>query len=496
MKSKYTLFTIVSIIFFAAQGYCQKASRLLYEIDKTYNGTTYAITDSVIYKYSGGRGQDKFGNWLFDTSYTFIYSSSGYTNSARTISTYDGHDNYLTITQQVWDVTSSNWQNSYTVINTYDVNNDLLINLVQDWNVSSSSWVNNNRIVNTYDAHYNLLTNIHEFWDATSSTWIGGYYFYAYVYDSHNNIDSETSHTWNSSKSIWDNRELWAFKYNSSNHITRELGQFWDTTRGWINLFLDTSRLDARGNAITDSDLGWNPYASSWYNYMYGIQTYNSANLITGALSEKWSTGKWVNNTHDTETYDAANRQLLYLSQVWDSSTSAWLDYLGSLDEYDAHGDDTTILFGGTGGVSIFHYSVKTASTYNTYHQRVTEIHTSWNDTTGSLQPNAGDQAFYYYYQLYTPPAGVASIESQNGSLKTYPSPANAKLNIQLKWEEEQTAIIAIYDLNGRLWEQWQTNKTADYQQEIVVTPLPVGNYILKIRGENEQLTGRFSVVH
>jgi len=77
-----------------------------------------------------------------------------------------------------------------------------------------------------------------------------------------------------------------------------------------------------------------------------------------------------------------------------------------------------------------------------------------------------------------------------------YPSPATSQINIDLKWSEPQPAFISIYDVTGRLWNQWNVAASDNYHNTLNVSNFPAGNYYIKINGSKVQTVKTFAVVH
>ncbi len=142
-------------------------------------------------------------------------------------------------------------------------------------------------------------------------------------------------------------------------------------------------------------------------------------------------------------------------------------------------------------------------NTYDpTYHvltsyQTQTKVGGTWVMT----RTNNGFGGFYYdvwnkyYYEAYNDPTSVGTISTNNSSLKLYPVPANNSLNIELNSDNAQTSVLAIYDMTGKLWMQWQTENTANYKHTVYTSQLPAGNYIINVRSENGQTAQPFVIV-
>jgi hypothetical protein len=91
---------------------------------------------------------------------------------------------------------------------------------------------------------------------------------------------------------------------------------------------------------------------------------------------------------------------------------------------------------------------------------------------------------------------GIAEI-SQN-SIQIFPNPANDKLFIDLKDNQdlfsESNAAIEIYDLLGKRAAQFAATTAKRQMIAIDISGLPVGTYIITTKNNDKQTTiGRFS---
>ncbi|HXS35716.1 MAG TPA: T9SS type A sorting domain-containing protein [Flavipsychrobacter sp.] len=464
MKLKFTLFAIVSILFWTISAKAQTASRLIALTSCAYDGTIYSPQDSGTYSYSMGRGIGPNGHgWLYDLNHVYAYNNttSKYSNSSLTTQTFDAKNNLSTVLVQSWDTSSSSWANVEKDIIGYDADNNATSYTGQAWNPSTKSWQNSSEQLSTFDSKNNMINRTLQRWDIPSSSWVG---FEKFVY-----------------------------AYNSSNKLTTYSLQSWDTTsKSWATYSITYYRYDMSNNDLADSVVNWNKATSSWTNYDLDLYTYNSANKVLTQIHQQWYLGAWLNYQDYLFTYDTSGYETSQTWQKW--VKGAWLNNVNFIYNRDASHINYQFIYQNWDTVTnSWLNATKAATTDNTYNQPLIETDYEWDAGSSKWVSNIGDRSTRYYYETYTTSVGAMNT---GGSIKIYPSPANSILDIDIKWDEVQTGIIAIYDMQGRLWHQWQTANGVAYHNSISVAQLPAGNYILKIRGENGQLADRFSVMH
>jgi len=98
----------------------------------------------------------------------------------------------------------------------------------------------------------------------------------------------------------------------------------------------------------------------------------------------------------------------------------------------------------------------------------------------------------YVVYLIYTTRMAGTEGETQNSiSLLTYPNPSNGQFNVSFNCEKEQTCLINIYDISGRMvLEKNISAIEGNNLVEVNATPLNAGMYVMRLSGVdfNEQL--------
>lgn len=421
-----------------------------------YNASTvwagYHLQDRVITKYDDSGNQTVF----LDQSYN--YTDTSWHNRNMDSMAYDAHNNAVYIIYKNWDAGTADWQNQMLYKYDYSASNKLLSMSIQNWDNTSGSWINYYRYAAVYSSADGLLADSTLTWNGTTGTWGTTGYSSSdhYVYDSHHHIVTDTTWQWSVSNSAW--LPQWiddSFSYNSSDKIIYERYQKFDTlSMTWNETDIYKAVYDAAGHELSDT---------SWIN----------------------TTPYWLR----TFINDAAGNVLTYTFDFWDNAAGKWQDSIQYNHTYDTHGNILAninkILQRGKGLVN----QDRGIITYNGYYEILTINGYTWDTTSAAWLHSRLSQ---YYYDSLT---GVATVQAPAGaSISLYPVPAATTLTIDIKWPQPHTARLAIYDVNGRLYRQWQTDASATYHNSIPVADLPVGNYILVAKQGDAATTARFSI--
>lgn len=421
-----------------------------------YNGSTnwagYHFQNRVIYKY------DDSGNETVLWNQRYSYTDTSWHNTSFDSLGYDNHNNLIYLVYKNWDPVSGDWQNSQQIIEQYNATNNLLSSLSQHWDKTLSSWANDLRYHGIFSSGNDLLADSNLFWDNATSTWgtAGFSIINHYIYDSHHHKINDTSWLWSVSNSTWLPRYADdSLSYNSSDKMIYERQQNFDTlSMTWNETGIYKIVYDAAGHELSDT---------SWIN----------------------TTPSWLR----TFTYDAAGNVLVYTSSFWDHIAGKWQDSIQYNHTYDSHGNAIAniykLLQRGKGLVN----QDRNIATYNSYNEMLTNNGYIWDTTSVAWLHST---LYQYYYDSLT---GIATVQAPTGaSISLYPVPAATTLTIDIKWPQPHTTRLAIYDVNGRLYRQWQTDASAIYHNSIPVADLPVGNYILVAREGDAAATARFSI--
>ncbi|MBK7764301.1 MAG: T9SS type A sorting domain-containing protein [Bacteroidetes bacterium] len=277
------------------------------------------------------------------------------------------------------------------------------------------------------------------------------------------------------------------FTLNASNKVTFLEYKIWDNgLMTWVSDYKDSIFYNANNDISLIKSYTYN--GSGWdADYLITIN-YTGANKISNILYQFWDSGSstWLNEDKTEFTYNGSNQMMVTKYLTWDAG--AWMN--NSLDS----------MYYGAGNYPVKRviYEWKTSSlaweavsrndyTYNSLDQITQDMAYFWNTSLNSLSL---DKITDYHYASYTPQAvqESANIQSQ---VKVYPIPAQNKLNVNINRTESKSSILSICDVSGKILSTYTLPNTTSVQQELNITDLAAGIYLLTITGE-ENYTTRF----
>ena len=431
------------------------------------NGSVYVPTDSGILNYDSGFSYNaKTATYEFDTTFGYKYSSStGYTTSSLQVETYDAHKNVVYDLVFKYDV-SGLWIDSQKMSYQYDANDIVISSAKQVYNPATKTWKNIEKHLYTNDIAKDRIVDIYQQWNSAASNW-NFVTEHDYTYNSKHTMLSDTSKAWVSlpmKGTVWGYTGLKEYIYDTAERITMykvDGATYVSAASIWTfpAVYRYEYEYDASTKDLVDklheqpvpSSIGWIIDSTIYYTFD------TSHNLV------------YEENPHyfeNTFTYDTAHNLLSATYIVW-----------------------------GVGGP--FVPSRRYFYSYNPTNQITIYTSEIYNNPTGKW---VGQLQNRYYYKIppptKVPPAAVSTVEANTASVRVYPCPATNILNIDIRLAKEQPAVIAIYDMSGKLYAQWQTEAALFSHSNIPVDQLPNGNYILQIRSEKTQVNEKFSVIH
>ena len=219
---------------------------------------------------------------------------------------------------------------------------------------------------------------------------------------------------------------------------------------------------------------------------------------------QRWDTTAlvWNNSTADSILYFPGGDKSVETTLRWDTTTHAWANINMHTFTYDANHNvltDTTLNW--NNAAAAFIYNKLRINSYNTYNQILVTTTETWNTAssswiyrlgTGGGPGNASDIQWRYYYELYSAPTDVKGAVIDNGSMVTFPDPANDLLSVKLNWNEATAFTIGIYDMRGSLVRQWSEPAVQSYVRTIPVSDLAPGFYIIQAGNGRQQQTQQF----
>ncbi len=267
------------------------------------------------------------------------------------------------------------------------------------------------------------------------------------------------SYQWNNDDRVWDATDRNLLEYASGS--TLPTSTIYQEREGnvWVNdeRLLNITWYDAANTDLSkwqEWKLGsstaqmWDAEDQKWIN-SERMSVIHDANGGVVETEEEWINNAWVNDYRYTRTYDQKGNELLDQSERW--KNNQW----------------------------VINYGHKSAHTYNASGNLTETIGQYFNTDYGS--PTAGtyqnnERMVYSNFQIIL----SAKDEFQKLALRVYPNPAAGHVFVQL--EKGAGASVKVLNLTGQTLRR--TVLSASNEQEINLSGLPVGTYILQIQSK------------
>ena len=438
MKRKMLLFTLALPVILCQNVQAQTtSSRLIGMAHLVNNGASFTPVDSSAYVYSGNRGGDLKHTLKYDSKATW---------------------NFLGDTA---------YNNAYMYLQTFDANNNITGQITEYW--SGTSWVLSTNNLYFYSGTNTLDSEIQQIWGGTS--WVPV---------------AEDVYTYISGHLVEDEYLVW-------NGLTNSFG-----ASSQKNYYYDP----VSGNKINETDISWGsgvPVNTAEYSY-----TYTGTNQLATTTYSTWNGAGWDPSSKTSNTYDTTGNLTNTLHQTYSSATSTWVNtnmysysgFIGTTKNPSTGLYQNWDTAGGGQWDNVMQYSYAYNSTYN---QLVSSIGESWN-IVGHFEFALNDPKVSYYYETYNSSSSnvsVAPIAAGTDGANVYPVPAQNMLHVDLNWSKAQTASISIYDMTGRVVNEWTSDFGTQYFSAISVNHLASGTYFVKIIGaQGQQMVKQFVVAH
>jgi len=97
--------------------------------------------------------------------------------------------------------------------------------------------------------------------------------------------------------------------------------------------------------------------------------------------------------------------------------------------------------------------------------------------------------------ELASGPARTERLEAEDAKLALFPNPADQWLNVQLKMPQAGEAHLQVFSISGQLLQQQVLDTAAStLQEQLDISKLSAGTYVLKVTADQQQLVERFTV--
>ncbi len=302
----------------------------------------------------------------------------------------------------------------------------------------------------TYDVNERLISDIDTSFDGTDTT----IQKTVYTYNTAGKLIYAKIDTFNHALSSWVPMSADSVFYDVNSNLSKAIIYEYDLVNSiWVNnMLLDFTY--SVSNQLTQVITQF--WAGSWTNTSKSAYLYNGSNQLVSATDSYWDMGSWINSEKDSFQYSAGPYPSIETVQLWDNMSLVWTN--NSKMEY----------------------------TYNSLNQVVLTESYFWNPAPTSSWANSTKTI--YYYENFTP-ASIQDASISNGRMKVYPVPANELLHIDAQWDDMQTSVTTISDITGKVLVRVNAPSTKHLKQQIDMSMLPAGMYILSVNGEQGVLT-------
>lgn len=288
---------------------------------------------------------------------------------------------------------------------------------------------------------------------------------YLYFYDANKNIKYELKNLWTGIS--WFFSDSTTNTYNASNNLTLVLHKLFNTSMGtYVNSSEDIYNYNLSGQLTKSLHNNWNSLSGMWNVTQRNIYTYDgSGNTATITHLTPDPSGTLVLSSKDSNAYDGSNNLITSVNMVYDTTAKAFVN------------------------------NTMYTLSYDTSNRPLVYTTQSWNGSSWTYFIGQDIQT-HYHYQLYADTSTAVKDVNNAVSFNLYPVPASAFFNINLDWKTAQPFTIGIYDINGRLVQQWSEKAVKNYHKTIFTSELSSGNYFIKVNSSAGQLIQQLNIIH
>jgi hypothetical protein len=332
-------------------------------------------------------------------------------------------------------------------------------------------------------------------------TMVGGIYIPLYTYTQSifpQGIQMNTRVKYNMATASWEQNSRTLFVYNVMNIRTQKIEQYWNFTLSiWVNSIKKAFTYTTANNIASQTLYTWD--GAAWANYALITYTYDSMNKVTTSSYSNWNPFSIVYEpvSKDTIEYDASNNLVSDTKQTFNFGTSTWAnDSKYIYANYLAPECFQTLITQSWNG-SVFVNTHKDTILYNSYNQPTYSIGQTWT-SSGLWDYDSSCSATHYYYELYSLPYGVESINSPSNSLELYPNPTSDIVYINFNTEDATHTNLSVLDMTGRTLGviDEKNIKAGPNSIQYPVGNLSAGVYMIHLSSADGSNTKRFVVTH
>lgn len=431
MQRLLYLLTILLFTFTSLRGQTRMVAEVWYKYDGDLS--KYVLGDSIIYKYSNGRGGAIGEVMHYDTSIQYFNRTTGIGLWFKHTQGFNLFGLVASNSEDFWDETNSQppaWRHNEYEKFVYGPNGRVHIDSMFVYN-GAGIIRPNTAGVNQYN-DFDKITDSFIYLNNWSTTLWDTQIHCHYIYDNLGRLSQEICRE-SLGKNMTDRmRYTYSYLGNSALPIYRA-DEYYNGNNNWLALNAKYYVYNTRGNLFKEYDL---------------VRPYTGAGMDTLQCT--------------TYFYGADQNIIEVKTQMFSKSTQAWYN---------------------TG---------RTLYTYNADGHRTSQINQGWDKDLNQYAPYPFSDSWFYYYETYTPSA-VTELKLQGGALQLYPIPANNILNVNIDWDVPQAYTLTITDMQGCIIMQYSSKEE---QQAVDISTLPIGIYNLILKGDKGGVQhNKFSVV-
>lgn len=228
----------------------------------------------------------------------------------------------------------------------------------------------------------------------------------------------------------------------------------------------------------------------------YGTDDYYTYNIAGKMVSDSCIftslAGIASKNKKVEYVYDVQGNPIERLYYHWNLGSSSWgTPFTNAHATYDANNNLLSYYTEIQSGSSSIK-ELKHVFTYNSSNQITSFSMQSWDAGTSSWVSSGADTQRHYYYGVVT---GVDKIPAQQLQCSIYPVPATAMLNVDISNGKENETAFEVYNTSGQLVRRMVVTTQSNGKYTIPVADLSAGTYILHTKNGEMENVKQFAVL-
>ncbi len=334
-------------------------------------------------------------------------------NSEDTYHYYDSNGVIYKSKINFWNGTE--WTPGFLLFYTTNSNGKTVQVLYQQWSPNTSSWFDSYKYINEYNNNGSLTSQIQEYWDSISNIWIASYVFLFQYSPSGKEIQKTYRGNQNGLQiNGWRNLST----YDANDRLSTLISQ------SWVNgIYQNSNKITYQyaGNAEdyeTSTTSYWDASTDSWKDPIYRSTITYAPNQRVDT-QEHYNLSDWILEFRNTISYDGNGQILSEKGERWNVTPPMW------------------------------ELSFNFENTYNA-DQSLSKVTKDAKDFFSSEYYTFLVIDYEYDTYLNTPSPSLGT------SVKLMPNPAHYFIEVTI--DNEQPALLYLYDMHGALVQQSKTN--------------------------------------